>query len=73
MGGSVYFESESFALSQAGCENTRQVYDPVILDVPAIEAISVKDHKGWVQSLIPELVFNSAEEDLLGSGFITRT
>lgn len=64
-GSSVYFASESFALSQAGCKNIRQVYDPVILDVPAVEAISIKDHKGRVQNLIPELVLKSAEEKLL--------
>lgn len=64
-GSSVYFASESFALSQAGCEKIRQVYDPVILDVPAVEAINIKDHKGRAQNLIPELVFNSAEEKLL--------
>ena len=64
-GSSVCFASESFALSQSGCEDIRQIYDPVILDVPAVEAISVKDHKGRVQNLIPELIFNSAEENLL--------
>lgn len=64
-GTGAYFASERFALSQAGCENIRQIYDPVILDVPCLEEIKVKDHKGAARNLIPELVLNSVEEKLL--------
>lgn len=64
-GSCVYFASESFALSQAGCGHIQQIFDPLILSIPAFERISVTDHKGRVQNLIPELPFKSAEENLL--------
>ncbi|MBO6668048.1 hypothetical protein [Parvibaculum sp.] len=63
--GDTCFASESYALSQIGCTHIRQVYEPVILDIPVQDAITVKDHKDRVRNLIPELVFNSAEESLL--------
>lgn len=63
--GDTCFASESYALSQIGCTQIRQVYEAVVLDIPVHEAITVNDRKDRVRNLIPELVFNSAEEGLL--------
>lgn len=63
--GGTYFASESFALSQCGCEGIEQVFAAQILDVPSHDLISVADHRGRNQNLVPDLVFKSAEEDLL--------
>ncbi|MDP3960834.1 MAG: glucosamine 6-phosphate synthetase [Pseudorhodobacter sp.] len=63
--GAVNFASESYALAQIGCSNIQQIYDTVTLDIPASETITVEDRKSRVKDLIPELVFNSAEEKLL--------
>ncbi|MDV4144360.1 glucosamine 6-phosphate synthetase [Shimia sp. FJ5] len=63
--GATAFASESFALNQIGCSDVDQVYDTVILDIPSHEDISIEDHKSRAKNLIPDLVFNSAEEALL--------
>lgn len=59
------FASENYALDQVGCRNVRQVFAPVVLDIPVEENISVQDHKSRTQNLIPELILKSAEEHLL--------
>lgn len=64
-GNDTYFASESYALSQAGCTGIRQVYDPMVLDIPRCGQISVNDRKGRIQNLIPDLVLSSTEESLL--------
>lgn len=64
-GGTYEFASENYALDQVGCNDVHQVFDPVILDIPVHETISVHDRRGRSQNLIPELVLKSAEEKLL--------
>lgn len=64
--GGFRFSSESFPLKEAGCANIRQIFDAEIIDIPVSDTISLKDHKGRTQNLIPELgTGNSAEERLL--------
>jgi len=63
--GTTVFASESYALKQIGCAGIDQVYDAVVLDIPVSGAIKVQDHKSRVKNLIPDLVFNDAEEALL--------
>lgn len=63
--GTQEFASENYALEQAGCRNVHQVFAPVVLDIPVEENISVQDHKGRTQNLIPALILKSAEEHLL--------
>jgi glucosamine--fructose-6-phosphate aminotransferase (isomerizing) len=63
--GALYFASESFALSQCGCSNIDQVFEAEIVDVPALEAITTRDHRALRQNLIPDLVLKSEEERLL--------
>lgn len=63
--GGTYFASESFALTQCACEGIEQVFAPQILDVPAHDAMSVTDHRGRNQNLVPDLILKSAEEHLL--------
>jgi len=59
------FASENYALVQVGCADVHQVFDSIVLDIPTSEAINVRDQKSRVQNLIPELVLNSTEENLL--------
>lgn len=61
----IRFASESFALRQIGCTDVKQVFDAILLDIPAIDTIMVNDHGGRTQNLIPELGQNRAEEALL--------
>lgn len=63
--GATAFASESFALTQVGCSDVDQVYDTIVLDIPSHEDISIEDHRSRAKNLIPDLVFNSAEEALL--------
>lgn len=63
--GTREFASEHYALDQVGCSDVHQVFDPVVLDIPVNEAISVNDRKGRSKNLIPELVLKSSEEHLL--------
>lgn len=59
------FASENYALDQVGCRDVHQVFEPVILDIATSDTINVQDHTGRMQNLIPELVLNSTEENLL--------
>lgn len=63
--GATAFASESFALHQIGCTGVEQVYDTVVLDIPSHDDITVEDRKSRAKNLIPDLVFNAAEERLL--------
>lgn len=63
--GTTAFASESFALRQIGYENITQIYDTVVLNIPAHDETKVEDQKLRVKNLIPKLVFNAAEEALL--------
>ena len=62
---SLYFASESFPLSEAGCESIRQVYDLEILDIPILSEINVKDKKTSTRNLVPEIGNESSEANLL--------
>jgi glutamine---fructose-6-phosphate transaminase (isomerizing) len=63
--GGFRFSSESYPLGQIGCSDVVQVRDAVVIDIPVQEDITIKDHKGRTQNLIPELGRNSEEESLL--------
>ena len=64
-GAVLNFASEAYALGEIGCTDVRQVYNPVVADIPVSESISIKDRAGRSQNLIPALTFNSAEEAIL--------
>lgn len=61
--GANYFASEAYALNVIGCENVRQIINEcVILDIPkSNKDVLVKDFKGRVVNLIPELKFRPEE------------
>lgn len=62
----IYFASESYPLSQIGCENIRQVKSAVTIDIPVTDKdFVVNDDSIRSENLIPEFVFNNAEEKLL--------
>lgn len=63
--GGVHFSSESFPLKDIGCIEVKQVFSPILIDIPIVSDIEIKDHKGRTQNLIPELGSNVFEERLL--------
>lgn len=63
--GTTAFASESFALKQIGCTGVDQIYETVVHDIPAMDAITVEDRRSRAKNLIPDLVYNAAEESLL--------
>jgi glucosamine--fructose-6-phosphate aminotransferase (isomerizing) len=65
--GATFFASESYALSQIGCDNIVQVKDEaVLLDIQVSTAeYVVVDHEERTTNLIPALILNAAEEKLL--------
>ncbi|MEM7093772.1 MAG: glucosamine 6-phosphate synthetase [Actinomycetota bacterium] len=64
--GAHYFSSEFFPLSEIGCVDVRQVKDDaVILDVPAVDVVDIKDHRRRTEDLIPDLAYNAEEDRLL--------
>lgn len=64
--GATLYASESHALTQIGCEDVRQVFDPVVLDIPvSARDVTVTESKSRVENLIPPLTRSSAEEELL--------
>jgi DNA-binding ferritin-like protein (Dps family) len=66
--GSTIYASESFPLNKLGCDEIKQVFDPVIIDIPksnngAInESNLIANHK---LNLVPSLSLNHQEEKLL--------
>ncbi len=65
-GTGTYFMSESFPLTQIGCENIQQIRDAFFIDIPiSKENITVKDDSNRNVDLIPQLKFDKCEEDLL--------
>lgn len=63
--GTTAFASESFALKQIGCVGVEQIYETVVHHIPAMDAITVEDLRSRAKNLIPDLVYNAAEEALL--------
>ncbi|MDB4499975.1 hypothetical protein N9225_03025, partial [Akkermansiaceae bacterium] len=63
--GVTAFASESYALRQIGCIGVDQVYETVMLDIPASDTITIEDRKLRVKNLIPALVTKATEEALL--------
>jgi glutamine---fructose-6-phosphate transaminase (isomerizing) len=63
--GAVYFASESFALTECGCRSVAQIFNAKIIDVPVLDKVTVVDHRARSQNLIPDLILNSNEENLL--------
>lgn len=62
----ICYASESYPLTQIGCENIRQVKDAVWIDVPVSEAaITISDQGERSSDLIPALSFSNVEESLL--------
>ncbi|WP_419813541.1 hypothetical protein [Bacterioplanoides sp.] len=65
-GSSTYFSSEEYPLSEIGCENIAQIKnDQVVLDIPVIEKLSIRDDAGRARDLIPPFQYIKSEEDLL--------
>lgn len=65
-GGSLYFSSESYPLSELECDGVRQVKGPVVLPMPAAaHEIAITNREERKVDLIPALGFNAAEERLL--------
>ena len=48
-GAVLNFASEAYALGEIGCTDVRQVYNPVVADIPVSESISIKDRAGRSQ------------------------
>lgn len=64
--GSTIFASESFPLTQLGCEGVRQVRDAVNIDIPVSQQSAQIIEKGSRDiNLVPALSFSGEEEKLL--------
>ena len=60
------FASESYPLTQMGCNNVRKIKQAVFLDIPvSTEELIVRDKVGRSTNLIPDLPLLSSEEKLL--------
>jgi hypothetical protein len=65
-GGSTYFASEAFPLTQLGCIGVVQVMDGVTLDIPVSETVRIEEPSQLrTRNLIPELGTSLVEERLL--------
>jgi hypothetical protein len=63
---SQVFASESYPLTELGCNNITQVFEPKFIDVPIFEKeIEVISSNQRNLDLIPSLSLNSSEENLL--------
>jgi glucosamine--fructose-6-phosphate aminotransferase (isomerizing) len=63
-----YFASESYALTQIGCENIFQICrSSKIIDIPILSSLDYKltDFKSRTENLIPEFKFDKTQESLL--------
>ncbi len=64
--GAWLYASESYPLTQLGCDDVRQVRDAVFLDIPVSDhAVSVSDKAAERPDLIPSLGSTAEEEKLL--------
>lgn len=60
------FASESYPLTQMGCNSIQKVKDAVFIDIPiSTEELVINDKIGRSTNLIPDLPFLSSEEKLL--------
>lgn len=65
-GSEVYFASEKYPLTQIGCDNIQQIKDVFFIDIPVSQKrIRVNDDSTRTENLIPGLILNKDEEDLL--------
>lgn len=65
-GSTWLYASESFPLTQLGCEGVRQVRDAVFIDIPvSAHPVSVSDKAAERPDLIPSLGSTAEEENLL--------
>ena len=61
-----YFSSESYPLTQLGCENIEQIKEQAhIVNIPVCETVNVSDDKKRTEDLIPEFKYIKSEADLL--------
>lgn len=65
--GVSYFASEAYALTQLDCKDINQHKEAAIFDIPISENIEVVEKASRTQNLIPELIWNAREEELLES------
>jgi hypothetical protein len=66
MGEEIVFASESFPLTEIGCEGIEQVFDAVFVDIPkSLVPPKVTDRVARTTNLIPALSLSSSEEKLL--------
>lgn len=65
-GEETVFASESFPLTEIGCDDIEQVMDAVFLDIPqSLLPLKVTDRVARETNLIPALSLSSSEENLL--------
>jgi hypothetical protein len=63
---SQIFASESYPLTQLGCDTIQKVKDAVFIDIPvSTQELVINDKIGRTTNLIPDLPFLSSEEKLL--------
>lgn len=66
IGEEQYFASESYALSQIGCSDIKQIKEGVVLDIAqSTSPFKIRDITERKENLIPELRYNKEEEALL--------
>ena len=64
----IYFASESFPLKEINCESITQILNgQVIIDIPipSNENYKIEESKIRTENLIPEIITNKAQEELL--------
>lgn len=62
----LYFTSESFPLTEIGCDNIKQIKEVFYIDIPVSQKkIVTIDDSARSEDLIPELKLNKSEENLL--------
>lgn len=65
-GSTYYYSSEAFPLTEIGCADIKQIYDVVVLDVPAsVQKVEVSEIKEKPRRLIGGLGTNLSEAKLL--------
>lgn len=61
-----YFASESYALSQIGCTDIKQIKDAVFIDIPLSKTpVKISEKSIRTENLVPALSFSASEEKLL--------
>ncbi|MDA8976933.1 hypothetical protein N9F58_00195 [Akkermansiaceae bacterium] len=59
------FASEEYQLKSDGYNDIKQVWEPLILEIPQSELIDERPDRGVFRNLVPKLILHSSEEKLL--------